>query len=470
MRQARTVFAAAFDALAQRRSLEASLQAARDKLPRAQAALQDILQTLANGHQASDAFFGLPFRPRLDFIGVNYYRGVQVYAGRAFQLATAATQSAYTGAQFTQNLSETMEAHPLLNDLQWEVYPRGLFELIQRITHDFNRLPVLVTENGIPEIRDRCRAAYIVAHLEQLQRAQREGARLLGYLHWSIADNFEWFENYRPHARFGLFGIDRTSGPPHPRHMTEGALALYRATAERDVGGLALRFGNFHPRGWAVDTPLRSPARCVIGNFEPGPLVPAGQGLSLLFSRATDDTLLILGHEPDRGLWWQARGHVVDSGELSFALPVGAFRDSNSTRLSFTGRLDSAGLTGELSATGGRKQSFKGRTWRVVGNWLSDANPHVLQVFAYEPGPSAATRVKLMHMQHRMQTWTVADIATVDPDRISITFDLLPGRAVNLASLEANLDAASGRLVGHLSSRGQRSDWIARRMPDGLPW
>ena len=80
VRQARTVFAAAFDALAQRRSLEASLQAARDKLPRAQAALQDILQTLANGHQASDAFFGLPFRPRLDFIGVNYYRGVQVYA------------------------------------------------------------------------------------------------------------------------------------------------------------------------------------------------------------------------------------------------------------------------------------------------------------------------------------------------------------------------------------------------------
>jgi beta-glucosidase/6-phospho-beta-glucosidase/beta-galactosidase len=32
-----------------------------------------------------------------------------------------------------------------------------------------------------------------------------EGVPMLGYLHWSITDNYEW-GSYTP--RFGLFGID----------------------------------------------------------------------------------------------------------------------------------------------------------------------------------------------------------------------------------------------------------------------
>ena len=56
---------------------------------------------------------------------------------------------------------------------------------------------------------DRNRAPFIVGHLQEVKRAIQGGADIIGYLHWSLMDNYEWQEGYRPEARFGLFKIDR---------------------------------------------------------------------------------------------------------------------------------------------------------------------------------------------------------------------------------------------------------------------
>jgi beta-glucosidase/6-phospho-beta-glucosidase/beta-galactosidase len=119
----------------------------------------------------------------------------------------------------------------ILNDLGWEIYPEGLYHLIMHIKNQWNK-PVFITENGVADKSDEYRAPFIVAHLQQIKRAIDEGADAVGYLHWSLMDNYEWHEGYTPEAKFGLFRIDRGGNdgqqqqPDFTRHITKGAEAF----------------------------------------------------------------------------------------------------------------------------------------------------------------------------------------------------------------------------------------------------
>jgi len=127
--------------------------------------------------------------------------------------------------------------YSILNDLGWEIYPRGIYELIMRLNNRYDK-PIFVTENGIADRYDRYRAPFVVAHIQQIKRAIDKGANVIGYLHWSLMDNYEWQESYRPETKFGLFRVDIdsndhvTDNPGHnqerylKRQLTKGAEAL----------------------------------------------------------------------------------------------------------------------------------------------------------------------------------------------------------------------------------------------------
>jgi beta-glucosidase/6-phospho-beta-glucosidase/beta-galactosidase len=66
--------------------------------------------------------------------------------------------------------------------------------------------PLIVTENGLLEIEERERPAYLLRVLAGLHDAIQDGADVRGYFHWSLVDNFEWAEGYE--ARFGLVQIN----------------------------------------------------------------------------------------------------------------------------------------------------------------------------------------------------------------------------------------------------------------------
>jgi beta-glucosidase/6-phospho-beta-glucosidase/beta-galactosidase len=106
----------------------------------------------------------------------------------------------------------------------------GLYNLIMRIKNRYgDMIPVFILENGVADKSDRYRAPFIVAHPQQVERAISSGANIIGYLHWSFMDNYEWLENYRPEAKFGLFGIDRIvkgGRQDFKRQRTKGAAAL----------------------------------------------------------------------------------------------------------------------------------------------------------------------------------------------------------------------------------------------------
>ena len=128
----------------------------------------------------------------LDYFGLNHYTRWKVDALAREPHVTAA------GVPIT--------------DLGWEIHPRS-FE--QALMHAAAQgASVLVTENGFADHADAFRPRALVEYLLHMGRAIDRGARVIGYLHWSLMDNFEWADGFRP--RFGLYGVD-FADPERPR-------------------------------------------------------------------------------------------------------------------------------------------------------------------------------------------------------------------------------------------------------------
>jgi beta-glucosidase/6-phospho-beta-glucosidase/beta-galactosidase len=116
----------------------------------------------------------------------------------------------------------------------WEVYPEGIYKAVHRY-HDRYHLPVLIAENGVatwdgaPRADGWTRSSYTVAHVKQVQRAIAEGVPVMGYIQWSITDNYEW-GTFGP--RFGLYAVDCRNGN-FKRVATDGVDAFKAIIAGR---------------------------------------------------------------------------------------------------------------------------------------------------------------------------------------------------------------------------------------------
>jgi beta-glucosidase len=136
----------------------------------------------------------LPQAQTLDFIGLNYYT-------RDFVKNTGFSLPGLIG-----NVC-TLEHHGNVgkrNELGWEIYPEGLAHFLKSYAR--YRCPILITENGLPTNRDDDRWTFMFLHLWQVARAVNEGVPVVGYLHWSLLDNYEWADGFK--ARFGLIEVD----------------------------------------------------------------------------------------------------------------------------------------------------------------------------------------------------------------------------------------------------------------------
>ncbi|KAK8494601.1 hypothetical protein V6N12_055083 [Hibiscus sabdariffa] len=126
---------------------------------------------------------------KLDFIGINYY-GQEVISGAGLKLVE------------TDEYSESGRG----------VYPDGLFRLLLEFHERYKHLkvPFVITENGVADETDIIRRPYLLEHLLAVYAAMLKGVPVLGYLFWTISDNWEWADGYGP--KFGLVAVDRANG------------------------------------------------------------------------------------------------------------------------------------------------------------------------------------------------------------------------------------------------------------------
>jgi beta-glucosidase len=151
-------------------------------------------------------------RAPLDFVGVNLY-----------------TRTIITDVPEDDGLG----ARPALpfggdegpkTDFGWEVWPDALYQMLLRISADYERPEIEITENGCSygdrpgpdgRVRDARRVEFYRGYLEAVHRAIQAGADVRGYHAWSLLDNFEWGEGYE--QRFGLVWIDFETGDRTPK-------------------------------------------------------------------------------------------------------------------------------------------------------------------------------------------------------------------------------------------------------------
>ena len=121
----------------------------------------------------------------------------------------------------------------------WRMLPEGLAFFVKHLG-TFG-LPLLIAENGMAQRRlpdnspfqrrdNVARSQYLREHVRVVNRLVERGQPLVGYLHWSLFDNYEW-GSFAP--RFGLFSLDYTVYPT--RHAVDATGDNASATYAEEI-------------------------------------------------------------------------------------------------------------------------------------------------------------------------------------------------------------------------------------------
>ena len=114
-----------------------------------------------------------------------------------------------------------------VNDLGWPifvppVYPEALYDILTEIYFSYRNYGLkrmYITENGMAleakvtptmtVVPDTRRVEYLANHIGQVYKAMERGVPVEAYFAWTLMDNFEWAEGYRPKSCFGMVYVDR---------------------------------------------------------------------------------------------------------------------------------------------------------------------------------------------------------------------------------------------------------------------
>jgi Beta-glucosidase/6-phospho-beta-glucosidase/beta-galactosidase len=137
----------------------------------------------------------------LDFFGLNFYASITL------------------GPWPTHHDGETP------TDMVWAIRPHSLYQALKEIAH--LGVPIIITENGIPDAKDDRRAQWIVGYVNAAKKAFDEGVDLRGFYYWSLLDNYEW--NMGHDKKFGLYEVNTLSMNPDEkqRRLRKGS-EMYR--------------------------------------------------------------------------------------------------------------------------------------------------------------------------------------------------------------------------------------------------
>jgi beta-glucosidase len=172
-------------------------------------------------------------RAPLDFVGINLYY-------RTLASASSAIERLSHPQQWLFPVKMVSGEQGPKTDIGWEIWPQALYDVVTRISRDYNRPQIEITESGCayndtPDasgaIHDARRIEYHRKYLQALSKAIVDGADVRGYHAWTLLDNFEWAEGFS--QRFGLAYVDFKT---QQRAIKDSGRWYAKVAAENRVG------------------------------------------------------------------------------------------------------------------------------------------------------------------------------------------------------------------------------------------
>jgi beta-glucosidase len=170
---------------------------------------------------------------RSDYLGINYYSTTQV-SSRGLKLPVI--DASVRNDHIPSDRPKT--------DFAWDIDAKG-FRVVLDEAKVYG-LPIVVTENGIADVKDVNRSRFLLEHLYELGRAKADGIDVRGYFYWSLLDNFEWASGFCP--KFGLAAVD----PATKARTLRASARTYEAIAR---SGKVLRADVASAAPYAAPTP-----------------------------------------------------------------------------------------------------------------------------------------------------------------------------------------------------------------------
>lgn len=127
----------------------------------------------------------------LDYIALNFYFNNLVGFGG-----------------FTNGLFVQRNRNDVCTDMRWWYQPKALGSMVRKLFRRYD-LPVMITENGLADYKDSMRREWLDESIGVLGECLSDGVNVIGYMHWSLLDNFELADGFWP--QFGLVAVDPIS-------------------------------------------------------------------------------------------------------------------------------------------------------------------------------------------------------------------------------------------------------------------
>lgn len=127
-----------------------------------------------------------------DFLGINFYFTIEIGSPKK-----VSNYISIGPRVFLDNTSR-------YSDLGWPLFPENIYKVLINLKR-YNK-PILIAENGLADVEDKHRKWFLQKTFISLEKSIEAGVNLIGYIHWSLLDNFEWSDGFGP--RFGLIEVN----------------------------------------------------------------------------------------------------------------------------------------------------------------------------------------------------------------------------------------------------------------------